>query len=290
MFSIIVPLYNKEKVISDTFRSILNQTYSDFEVVVVNDGSTDKSVDIVKGFNDERIRIVEQANSGVSSARNRGISEAKYEFLAFIDADDIWEKDYLETQKKLIDMFPECSVFACNYYLKQIGKDRTQARILGLKSNDENFVLDNYFEVASRAAPPLWTSAVVVRKCAMIEVGGFMTGVKSGEDLLAWARLAVKNRIAFCRQPKAVYMQGYSNLRLPEKVDLVGKQFEILFRNNRDVRHLRKYVSFWYKMRMCRCIGNRMYGKALAAYFKSVMWNPFQLGIYPTIIRFLLGK
>lgn len=290
MFSIIIPLYNKENVVSATLRSVLNQTCQDFEIVVVNDGSTDKSVDVVRSFNDRRIRIVNQENGGVSTARNRGIAEAGYDFLSFIDADDIWEADYLETQKKMIERFPECSVFACNYFLKQIGKERVPAKILGLKSNDDMFILDNYFEVASRAVPPLWTSAVVVRKEAIVETGGFMTGVKSGEDLLAWARLAIKNKIAFCRHPKAVYMQGFSNPRLPEDVDLIGRQFEELYRTNRNVSFLRKYVSFWYKMRMCRCIGSGMYGKAFIAYVKSMRWNPFQLGIYPTIIRFLMNR
>jgi len=91
MFSVVIPLYNKERSVKNTIESVLNQTFQDFEVIVVNDGSTDNSLEVVKSFNDERIRIINQKNSGVSSARNRGIKEAKYEWIAFLDADDLWE-------------------------------------------------------------------------------------------------------------------------------------------------------------------------------------------------------
>ena len=91
MFSVIIPLYNKEKSVSSTLQSVLNQTFKKFEVIVVDDGSTDGSYDVVKQFKDERIRLIQKENGGVSSARNRGIQETKYDHVAFLDADDVWE-------------------------------------------------------------------------------------------------------------------------------------------------------------------------------------------------------
>lgn len=102
MFSIIIPLYNKADYIAETLKSVLNQTYCDYEVIVVNDSSTDNSLEVASSFQDERIHIYTKENEGVSAARNYGIMHAKYDYIAFLDADDIWESDYLECQKKLI--------------------------------------------------------------------------------------------------------------------------------------------------------------------------------------------
>ena len=106
MISVIIPLYNKEKQIAKTLQTVLNQTYQNFEIVIVNDGSTDRSVDEVKKFLNSRIRLINQKNGGVSAARNRGIKEAKGEYLAFLDADDIWQNNYLQTQIDLICKYP----------------------------------------------------------------------------------------------------------------------------------------------------------------------------------------
>src|SRR5690554_5521626 len=96
MFSVVIPLYNKELSISNTIQSVLDQTFQNFEIVIVNDGSTDNSVKEVEKFDDKRIRLIHQENQGVSAARNRGIKEARYEWIAFLDGDDLWEKEHLE--------------------------------------------------------------------------------------------------------------------------------------------------------------------------------------------------
>lgn len=100
MFSIIIPLYNKADYVAETLRSVLNQTYNYYEVIVVNDSSTDNSLEIVSSFHDKRIHVYTKKNEGVSAARNYGIMHAKHDYIAFLDADDIWDIDYLECQKK----------------------------------------------------------------------------------------------------------------------------------------------------------------------------------------------
>ena len=108
MFSVIIPLYNKELSISNTIQSVLDQTFQNFEIVIVNDGSTDNSVKEVEKFDDKRIRLIHQENQGVSAARNRGIEEAKYEWIAFLDADDLWMENHLEEMTKLIHDYNDC--------------------------------------------------------------------------------------------------------------------------------------------------------------------------------------
>ena len=106
MISIVIPLYNKKELIVKTVQSILNQTYHNFEIIIVDDGSTDGSADEVKTIKDSRIRLISQKNSGVASARNRGIKESQGDFVAFIDADDLWSPDYLYTLISLTQNYP----------------------------------------------------------------------------------------------------------------------------------------------------------------------------------------
>lgn len=102
MISVIIPLYNKERFILEALYSVLNQSYADFEVVIVDDGSTDGSVEIVQGVSDSRIRLVSQQNAGPSAARNRGVREAYYDWIVFLDADDMMLPDSLATFASVI--------------------------------------------------------------------------------------------------------------------------------------------------------------------------------------------
>jgi len=106
MVSVVIPLYNKEKNIFATINSVLEQTYSGFEIVVINDGSTDNSCEVVNRINDPRIRLITQNNLGVSKTRNRGVSEAKYEYVALLDGDDQWAPTFLEEMIALIEICP----------------------------------------------------------------------------------------------------------------------------------------------------------------------------------------
>lgn len=260
MFSIVIPLYNKENLIEYSIRSILSQTFQDFEIIVVNDGSTDNSVSVAESVMDPRIRLINQANAGVSAARNRGIKEAKYDLIAFMDADDEWKPDYLDTQYRLTKKYPECSVFSCNYEFHNSKGKITQTIIRKLTFTTETGILTNYFEVASASHPPLCTSAVIVRKQAIESIGGFPVGIKSGEDLLTWARLAVKFKIAYNRTPLAIYNLGdgydYSNLP-PRKQDIgdpVGNNLLSLYNSNQHISGFRKYISHWHRMRASTAI------------------------------------
>lgn len=255
MISVVIPLYNKEKSIASTLRTVLNQTFSDYEIVIVNDGSTDGSVEEIEKVQDDRIRLVHQPNAGVSAARNRGIEEAKGDLIAFLDADDEWKPEYLATQYHLFQKYPECSVFACNYEFRDVSGKVTPTLIHKLPFVGEDGILSNYFEVASSSHPPLWTSAVMVKKQAMQAIGGFPLGIKSGEDLLTWARLAVNGMIAYSKRPLAVFIfderifNADQKQRMPESVDVVGNELFKLYKANPGIVGIKQYVGLWHKMR-----------------------------------------
>lgn len=116
-FSVVIPLYNKEKNIGSTIDSVLNQTFSDFELIVVDDGSTDRSAEIVASYDDPRIRLIKKENGGVSSARNRGVKSSVGHYLYFLDADDIMVAECLEKFNELVEIFPSYNVYASNFYL-----------------------------------------------------------------------------------------------------------------------------------------------------------------------------
>lgn len=190
-FSVIIPLYNKEESVISTVESVLNQTYSHFELIIVNDGSTDNSLNIVQSVKDKRIRIIDQTNSGVSSARNRGIKEALFEYITFLDADDIWFPNCLQEFCKLITDFPKASVFATNYNIS--GKN--------LKGNEDRYYIGD-FHLTSAIFMARWNIPVMLTGCVTIQrdcfdlVGIYNEMVTHGEDVDLWNRLADRFTIA----------------------------------------------------------------------------------------------
>ena len=255
VFSIVMPLYNKENEVKRSIDSVLTQTITSFELIIINDGSTDQGPNIVRTIQDNRITIIDQENAGVSAARNRGIKESKSDLIAFLDADDEWKATFLETILKLRRKFSNCSVFATGFlYLEQDGTLRHPI-INGIPSFPWCGILENYFHIASISDPPLWTSAIVVTKNAITAANGFPVGTTSGEDLLTWARLAVKFKIAYDTETLALFRQRaltHTKLtRNPDSHDYVGISLKRLLKNippskQNDLKH---YIAFWHKIR-----------------------------------------
>lgn len=294
MISVVIPLFNKATSISSTLECVLNQTFTDWEVVVVDDGSTDDSANIVSSMGDSRIRLIRQPNAGVSAARNRGAIEAEGEFIAFLDADDEWDKYYLATQYELTQKYPDCDVFAMNYEFQDINGIKTSTIINKLPFNNADGVLSNYFEVASCSHPPLWTSAVMVRKSAFQNIEGFPIGIKSGEDLLTWARLACRYKIAYCKTPLAVFnIEGYDTKekpkRIPAEVDIVGQELKKLYKTY-DAPGLKQYVGLWHKMRSSIYMRLRMRDKSIKEAIYGLRYSPTNIKLYAFIILNLLPK
>jgi glycosyltransferase involved in cell wall biosynthesis len=255
-FSVVVPLYNKEATVARALRSALNQTVQDFEIIVVNDGSADNGAAIVEAIDDSRIRLIHQKNQGVSVARNRGIAVARYELIAFLDADDEWLPGFLETIRRMIIRYPNCGLYATRYFLRSPSGQQQPAIIRGIPDTFEG-ILEDYFFVAAQSNPPVWTSATCVRKNVMMQIGGFPVGVIEGEDLLTWAKIAVKNAIAFSAGCFSIYWLSHSEIfaappiRIPAANDIVGSELDILMNEIAPSRRvsLRHYCALWHKMR-----------------------------------------
>lgn len=253
--SVVMPLYNKEREVARAIRSALAQTFTDYELIVVNDGSTDRSVDAVATFNDDRIRLVHQNNQGVSAARNRGVSETRAKLVAFLDADDEWLPQFLATVWRLSNGQPDSAVFATGYLLREPGGRTRLAVLHGLSTGFTEGTLEDYFAVAAASDPPLFSSAIAVRREALQSVGGFPTGIRSGEDLLTWARLAARYPIVYSVEPLAIFwMPGYVTDRpgrFIDQRDAVGDGLidllSVVDGNHR--KSLRAYVALWYRMR-----------------------------------------
>lgn len=290
MISVVIPLYNKVEGVRQALESVLAQTFRDFEIVVVDDGSTDGSADIVQQYAD--VRLVRQANAGVSAARNRGIAEARGEFIALLDADDEWTPDYLATQMSLAERYPQCDVFATDYEMHGSDGHTLPTIIRSLPFDGEDGVLDNYFEVAAKSHPPISSISVMARKSAFEAVGGFPLGIRSGEDLLTWARLACRYRIAYSRKVCAVFnVEGYNPKekpkRVPEENDVVGCELKVL-QDNFHANGLRQYRAMWHKMRASVYMRLRMRRLSLSECARSLRCNPFNYKVWAFILLNML--
>ena len=208
MISVVVSLYNKEKSILNTINSVLNQRYSDFELVVIDDGSTDTGVKIVNQIIDPRIKLYTQQNRGVSNARNRGVCEAKYNYVALLDADDIWDPFFLEEMIRLIEDYPEASLFGCTWAF--IHADGRKAVADYMIPEGFRGYVDNYFETGIQNAL-FNSSSVLFEKNAFFELGMFDETLTIGEDVDLWFRFALKKTLAFINKCMSFYLLGTEN-------------------------------------------------------------------------------
>ena len=207
MFSIIIPLYNKEKSILYTLEKLFKQIFTHFELIIINDGSTDDSLKIVESIQDSRIKIYTKQNGGVSSARNYGIKQATHNYIAFLDADDYWEPGYLSAQKEFIDEFPQCAMWGQSWgYIKNGSKEEINH---GLQHSFKGIV-DNYWTIKKKSNL-FWTSAVVVNKNVFDKIDMFDECLTHGEDLDVWFRIMLNFPVAFSNKTLAYYNQDDEN-------------------------------------------------------------------------------
>jgi len=195
LISIVIPLYNKERFIKETLDSVFNQSFTDYEIIIVNDGSTDSSVFIVNAIDDQRITVLSNQNKGVSYARNFGISKANSDLIALLDGDDLWEQNHLENLYNLYEKFPDCGLYATAYNKKYFNGEKIKASYNGLAK--EYFgIIEDYFS-ASIKDGIAWTSAVLIPMKTFRKVGVFDEEMRSGQDTDLWIRIALKDSVAF---------------------------------------------------------------------------------------------
>lgn len=244
-FSVIIPLYNKAPYICKALESVFAQTYTDFELIIVDDGSTDGGKKIAEeyirevnkairllgeldltssphrlsdsDFASSPILLVKQQNQGVSAARNNGVAASNGEYIAFLDADDWWEPTFLEKMARLIEDYPNAGLYASNYIYYKPGK--TRVAINNIETGYFNYPRAYY----EGNAMPVTSISVVIPRNIYDEMGGFPLGIKLGEDFLLWAKIAMHYRVAFLNEPLAWYnndvpatLRATRNLHKPE--------------------------------------------------------------------------
>lgn len=226
MISVVIPLYNKESIISKTLRSVLSQDYDDFEVVIVNDGSTDRSVEIVKGIDDSRIRLLEQENGGPSKARNTGVRNAKGEWIVFLDADDELLPGALGYFFKNISSNPNIGFWAAPTYIAANGKMiRTSYLFDGLLKNPYASHVLHYFSPRTGNC---------IHRTSLVKECLFNENIKRYEDVDFFFRMYKKTRVYVLSTPVLVENRGYAAASTPRGsikedflgyIDVKGKSF-----------------------------------------------------------------
>lgn len=215
-FSVIIPLYNKAAWVAATIDSVCKQEFSDFEIIVVNNGSTDDSAQIVQAIADPRIRLIEIANEGVSVARNKGIEVSSSPYLAFLDADDWWLPDFLSRIYALIQQYPDAIAYGCGYAFAYPDKI-VKPRLPHLPAQAGR--IDNYFTQVAGNDMLLTASSCCIPKTSFEKWGVFPPNERIGEDQDMWARLALAGPLAFDPELAAYYRQGVSGMATAAAVD-----------------------------------------------------------------------
>ena len=218
-FSVIIPLYNKALSISNTIHSVLSQTYPYFELIIVNDGSTDNSLEIASSFNDSRIKVYNKPNGGVSSARNYGIGEAKKDYISFLDGDDLWFENCLDEFKTLIENYQKAQVFCTSHTLS----------VKSIASRNRRYYVDNFWKqnaisYARNNTALVCTGCIAFERQCLERVEGFNTNLTHGEDLDFWHRLA--NNFTFA------------------KSEIITMLYRLNAENRSDTTKLRKAINF----------------------------------------------
>lgn len=234
MVSIVIPLYNKEQSICKTIESVLQQTYTDFELIVVDNGSTDGSLKEVSKIQDKRMRLLHQPIRGVSAARNMGINAANTEYVALLDGDDLWDENCLMELVQLTQDFPGAGMCGVNY------ADVVDGKILpynqGLHEGYRNYV-DNYF--GTNHGDLFCASSVILKKNVAISLGLFDERIAYAEDLEFWYRIILNSKVAFYNKVFAYYNKDAEN-RAEENINA---HFDIKKRMDYYIEKFVPYLS-----------------------------------------------
>jgi glycosyltransferase involved in cell wall biosynthesis len=228
-------------------QSVLNQTHSDFELIIVDDGSTDGSAAVVESVADPRVRLIRQPNGGVSRARNAGVRIAQAEWVAFLDADDEYLPRFLEQVADFLNGYPDAglSMVGANYIFVDCSKQAVRA---DLKSG-----IYDFFDLFRHHISPCCSSSAVVQKDKFLRVGGFPEGVTQFEDWILWVKLACAGKFGYISVPLGLYHHiRFSASRSEKQPD---DFFDSAIRVIRTMREclMKKGALLWRKTPVLKC-------------------------------------
>lgn len=210
-YSVVISAYNKGDFIQKTVESVFNQTVDDYEIIIVNDASTDHSDRAIKALKNDRITYhILETNQGAGAARNKGIELASGSYIALLDGDDIWEPNYLEEINILIEKFPDHKVFATAITIQEHDGKRASQYSFSNPHNERHLSL-NYF-TSSYKNTILTSSSTVIEKSVFPVVGNYNTTIKSGQDTDLWIRIGIAYPIGFSTKSLATYLDAPASL------------------------------------------------------------------------------
>lgn len=250
LISVVIPLYNKKKSILRTVTCVLQQSYTDFEIILVDDGSTDGSMEALASITDPRLKRFSKTNSGVSDTRNRGMEYASGDLIAFLDGDDLWDSRYLERLYDMATRFPDCGLYMQNsvdipaQLAGQIQEGETGKEIKRVTNWEHYFYFRNFK-----------TSALAVNRNKARALGGFDTTLTIGEDLEFWLRLILSHPVCFLDEIHVFilkYEEGYHSRFVPKDFSkhlsyklVHHKDTYLKIKDNADVRFIMNKMIFY---------------------------------------------
>lgn len=288
LISVAIPVYNGEATIRETIESVLNQTFSDFELIVINDGSQDSTLDIVSSIRDPRLKVFSYPNAGLSASRNRGIDHASGEFISFLDADDLWTPDKLEAQLKALQANPQAAVaYSWTNSIDESGKYlRRGCHVTATGDVYEQLLVRNFLENGSN---PL------IRRQALTAVGKFDESVNAAADRDMYLRLASRYHFVAVPSPQILYRVSAnsmsSNVLTQEKASL--QVIERAFKQAPEsLQHLKKScladIYTYLTFKALAVPAGRERGLTAARYFWYAVRNdPSLLRRRQTVLRVL---
>lgn len=210
LFSVVIPLYNKKSHVAKCIESVLSQSFDNYELIVIENGSTDGSDEVLAHYNDSRLRVYPfKDNVGVSNARNKGVEIASAPYVTFLDADDWWEPTFLEEMAGLIKRHPDAGIYGTSYWIVK-GSQRKLAPI-GVKADFTEGEINYCKAYAQTLCMPLTSITVAMPKKVFDETGGFNPQLSLGEDFDLWIRIALKHKVVFLNKPLCNYNQDVNN-------------------------------------------------------------------------------
>lgn len=306
--SVIIPSYNCAKYVAEAIESVLNQTYDDFEIIVVDDGSTDNTKEILKEYIEKkRIQYIYQENQGPGAARNSGIKASKGEYIAFLDADDAFKEDNLEKKISMSSAFPQVNLIFSDYYyqLESFSKNPALEKENFLKKFSKviskhpqgMLFTPNTFSEIFEVPFFIWTGTVMVKRLMFEKVGLFRTDLAGHEDTDMWLRLAKEGGIGYVDLPLSYYKQFRSSLTVKQPLkyaqDRINFLFPLLKQNisDKNVSYIvRKRLAWVYYDLGCYLNSENKKKEARQSFVRSILYNPLETITYKSLLFSFVPK
>ncbi|PSB33840.1 glycosyltransferase [Chlorogloea sp. CCALA 695] len=251
IISVVIPVYNGAKTIKETIESVLQQTYQSFEIIAINDGSTDDTLAVINSIQDPKIKVFSYANAGLSASRNRGFARACGEFIAFLDADDLWTNDKLESQLEALQQSPQAAVaYSWTDHIDEYGQFLRPASYTSYSGNIyERLLVGNFLACGSNT---------LIRAQSLTQIGGFDESLNSAEDWDMWLRLSALYEFVVVPRPQVLYRISPSSMSTNiSKMEIASLQVIERAYNQapKSLHYLKKEaLGFLYKFLMSKVL------------------------------------